>query len=103
MTGPPPQQCSSGLLAHHEFQTCFAAVCQSLRILATSPGLSKNLVRAVSAVVWRASLESRLKNCVISFVSCSSLMPFCTSGENFDESTSGEVGRLEEPEASMKA
>jgi hypothetical protein len=68
-------------------------------MLDTSFGLSRNLVRAASAVVCRASLESRLKNWVISLVSCSSLMPFWTSGEKLDESTSGEVGRLADPDA----
>jgi hypothetical protein len=60
-----------------------------------------NRVSAASAVVWSASLESRLKNCVISWVSLSSWMPFCTSGLRPDVSTSGEVGRLDEPDLEM--
>jgi hypothetical protein len=64
-------------------------------------GSARNLVRAVSAVAWRASEESRLKNCVISSVLLSSSMPFCTSGLKADVSTSGDVGRLAEPDCSM--
>jgi hypothetical protein len=67
-------------------------------MLDTSFGLSRNLVRAASAVVCRASLESRLKNCVISSVSLSSWMPFYTSGLNCEVSTSGDVGRFDDPD-----
>ena len=63
-----------------------------------SDGSATNLVSAASAVVCSASLESRLKNCVISLVSFRSLMPYCTSGLNVDVSTSGEVGMFDEPD-----
>jgi hypothetical protein len=63
-----------------------------------SDGSARNLVSAASAVVCRASLESRLKNWVISCVSFRSLMPFCTSGLNVDVSMSGEVGMFDPPD-----
>jgi hypothetical protein len=45
-----------------------------------SEGSARNRVRAVSAVVCRASLESRLKNCVTSAALSISARPFLTSG-----------------------
>src|SRR5690606_31119041 len=87
----------------HDAKTCSAAACQSRRCAGMSPGSAMNRVSAASAVVCRASLESRLKNCVISCVELSSSMPFCTSGLKPEVSTSGEVGRLDEPDLVMNS